>query len=160
MIAVEVMLGSRRDDAEVFHRLVQTRRARVARVHSTAPDPTSSSSPSVSTAMPSTSRWRTEGPGPSDFIGAPEAEECGLIHRAVATDELDQAVADLAGRLSAGPPIAMSLSKRLLNDAFGSTLEGALEDEARSQAINLTSSEFCEALEAFRQRRDADFRDV
>ena len=65
-----------------------------------------------------------------DIIDAAEAERLGLVNRVVEVDELDGFVADWASRLAAGPPIALSLTKRMLNDSFEATLEQAVEDEA------------------------------
>lgn len=93
-----------------------------------------------------------------DFIDAPEAKEIGLLHRVVEPDELDPVVADLADRLTAGPRLAMAGSKALLNGAFDVTFERALDDEARAQAVSVSSPDAVEAMEAFLQKRPADFR--
>jgi enoyl-CoA hydratase/carnithine racemase len=93
-----------------------------------------------------------------DIIGAEQALEWGLVREVVAPEELDAAVDGLAGRLAAGPPIAMRLSKRMLHDSFEATLERALEDEARSQQINFATEDTAEAGRAFLEKRDPVFR--
>jgi 2-(1,2-epoxy-1,2-dihydrophenyl)acetyl-CoA isomerase len=92
-----------------------------------------------------------------DVIGAAEALEAGLVREVVPPGELDAAVAALAGRLAAGPPVAMRQSKRMLTDSFEASLERALEDEARSQEINFGTGDFGEAVAAFLDKRDPRF---
>ena len=50
----------------------------------------------------------------ADIIEANEAERIGLVNRVVPDGELDAFVDDWATRLAAGPPIALALTKRLL----------------------------------------------
>jgi 2-(1,2-epoxy-1,2-dihydrophenyl)acetyl-CoA isomerase len=64
----------------------------------------------------------------------------------------------LADRLLAGPPVAMRLSKRMLNDSFEASLERALEDEARSQQVNFATEDTVEAGHAFLEKRAPVFR--
>lgn len=90
-------------------------------------------------------------------LSAEQAEAIGLVNRVVDADELDPVVAGWAEQLAAGPPHALSLTKALLNDSFGSTLEQALEAEGLAQTINLTGAESREALAAFRERRPPAF---
>ena len=92
-----------------------------------------------------------------EVIDAAEALEAGLIRQVVPPSELDGAVADLAARLAAGPPVAMRQSKRMLTDSFEVGLERALEDEARSQEVNLVTEDFAEAVAAFLDKREPRF---
>ena len=88
-----------------------------------------------------------------DIIDAGTAREIGLLHRVTDVTELDAAVVALAARLAAGPRLAMAGSKALLNNSFDRTLEQALDDEGRTQAISTSSPDVDEAVEAFRQKR-------
>jgi 2-(1,2-epoxy-1,2-dihydrophenyl)acetyl-CoA isomerase len=92
-----------------------------------------------------------------DMLGAEQAREWGLVREVVEPAALDDAVARLAGRLLAGPPTAMRLSKRMLNDSFEATLDRALEDEARSQQVNFATEDTAEAGRAFLEKRDPVF---
>jgi enoyl-CoA hydratase/carnithine racemase len=88
-----------------------------------------------------------------DMLGAEQAREWGLVREVVDPGELDAAVARLVDRLLAGPPVAMRLSKRMLNDSFEASLDRALEDEARSQQVNFATEDTVEAGRAFLEKR-------
>jgi 2-(1,2-epoxy-1,2-dihydrophenyl)acetyl-CoA isomerase len=93
----------------------------------------------------------------ADIIDAPQAVEFGLVNRLVAEEEIDGFVADWAERLAGGPPIAMAMTKRLLNNSFNVTLEEALDDEGLSQTVNFGTKDTAEAIGAFMDRRDPVF---
>ena len=93
-----------------------------------------------------------------DILDAAQAQEMGLIHRVVEPADLDATVDALVARLVAGPPMALRLSKQLLNDSFDSSLEKALDEEGRAQAVNLGMDDAREAAAAFLERRTPVFR--
>ena len=93
----------------------------------------------------------------ADVISAQEAEKLGIVNRVVPAAELDAVVDDWARRLAAGPPIALSLTKTMLNNSFMVSMDQALEDEARSQSVNFGTKDFQEAIAAFLQKRDPNF---
>ena len=62
-----------------------------------------------------------------------------------------------AHRLADGPTIALSLSKKLLNDSYAVSMDQALEDEGRSQHICYTTTDMVEALTAYFEKRDPTF---
>ncbi|MGY1810051.1 enoyl-CoA hydratase/isomerase family protein [Blastococcus sp. SYSU D00669] len=93
-----------------------------------------------------------------DMLDAGQALEWGLVREVVAPEDLDAAVGRLADRLGAGPPVALRLSKRLLNDSFEASLERALEDEARAHGVNIVTEDAAEAGRAFLEKRDPTFR--
>lgn len=90
-------------------------------------------------------------------LSAEEALELGLVTELVAARELDDAVAELAAALADGPPIALNLSKALLNESSTVSLAGALEAEARAQTVVLGSEDAAEALRAFAEKRTPRF---
>ena len=94
----------------------------------------------------------------ADILSAGEALEMGLVNRVVPADELDAFVDGWAQRLADGPPLALSMTKTMLNAAYGATMQTALEDEARCQAVNLRSEDVAEALTAFSEKRQPVFR--
>jgi 2-(1,2-epoxy-1,2-dihydrophenyl)acetyl-CoA isomerase len=93
----------------------------------------------------------------ADVLGADQAERLGLVTRVVPRDDLDATVDDLARRLAAGPPLALSSTKRLLDQSFGVSLAEALEAEAQAQAVNLGTRDVAEAMRAFLEKREATF---
>jgi enoyl-CoA hydratase/carnithine racemase len=93
----------------------------------------------------------------ADIIPAAEAERLGLVTRTVARAELDATVAELAARLAAGPSLALSMTKRLLNQSAQITLAQAVEAEAQAQSVNFASRDTAEAMQAFLERRNPTF---
>ena len=92
-----------------------------------------------------------------DIIDAAAAKEIGLVNRVVEDGDLDAAVAEMAVRLAEGPPIAMGLTKALLNASLERSMEEALEAEALSQTINGKSADAREAISAFLEKRAPHF---
>jgi len=86
-----------------------------------------------------------------------EALAIGLVNRVLATEELDEFVDDWAATLAAGPPLALSMTKTLLHASAQATMEQAVEDEARCQAVNFASTDTAEAMAAFAQKREPIF---
>lgn len=94
----------------------------------------------------------------ADVISAKEALEIGLVNRVVPSPDLDRFVSDWAARLAAGPPLALSMTKKLLNNALATSMDQALEDEAHCASVNLASTDMAEAWRAFRTKREPQFR--
>lgn len=92
------------------------------------------------------------------MVSATEAFDLGLVNRVVAAADLDAFVADWAHQLAAGPPIALAMSKSLLDQSFEVTLAQALDDEGRCQAVNFATADTAEALTAFLEKRPPHFQ--
>ncbi len=93
----------------------------------------------------------------ADIIDAREAAEFGLVNRVVPAAELDAFVDDWANRLAAGPPLALSLTKTMLNNSLVLSMDQSLEEEARSQAVNFATADTAEAMAAFLEKREPRF---
>ena len=93
-----------------------------------------------------------------DIISSAEAREMGLVNRVLPDGELDAFVEGWARRLAAGPPIALALTKRMLNNALNVTMEEALDDEGAAQTVNFGTKDTLEAMEAFVQKREPKFK--
>jgi len=89
----------------------------------------------------------------ADMVDAPTALSIGLIARMVDGEQLDAHVDELAHTLAQGPTLALSMSKRLMNESFGSSLEQSLEAESYAQVSNFASRDTNEAIKAFREKR-------
>lgn len=93
----------------------------------------------------------------ADILSAEEAERLGLVNRVVPAAELDGFVQEWAARLAAGPPLALSMTKTLLNSGSMTSMDAALENEARCQSVNSTTADTREALMAFMEKREPHF---
>ena len=87
-----------------------------------------------------------------------EAAEWQLVHQAVPTATVDATAEDLAVQLAAGPTVALGLTKWLLHQGVAQPLEAHLADEAFALELSSRSEDFREGLQAFRDKRDPDFR--
>lgn len=92
-----------------------------------------------------------------DVLSADEVHAMGLLNRVVPDDELDGVVADWATRLANGPTLALSMTKKMLNDSMANEMEQAVEEEARSQTVNFGTTDTAEAIQAFLDRREPRF---
>jgi len=86
-----------------------------------------------------------------------EAAAMGLVNRVMSLDELDGFVDDWASTLAAGPPLALSMTKTLLHASSMASMEQAVEDEARCQALNFSTKDTAEAMAAFVEKREPVF---
>jgi 2-(1,2-epoxy-1,2-dihydrophenyl)acetyl-CoA isomerase len=86
-----------------------------------------------------------------------EAAAMGLVNRVLPLQQLDAFVDEWARSLAAGPPLALSMTKTLLHASSMASMEQAVEDEARCQALNFSTSDTAEALAAFAEKRDPVF---
>ncbi|HYD08777.1 MAG TPA: enoyl-CoA hydratase [Acidimicrobiales bacterium] len=93
----------------------------------------------------------------ADIVSADEARELGIVNRVVPAAELDAFVDDWARRLAAGPPLALSMTKKLLNDSLSMSLDQALEAEGMAQTVNFGTADTAEAMAAFIEKRDPSF---
>jgi enoyl-CoA hydratase/carnithine racemase len=94
----------------------------------------------------------------ADILSAKEAAELGLVNRVVAASQLDAFVADWADRLAGGPPLALSMTKRLLSNSFSMALDEALEAEGMAQSVNSSTEDTAEAIRAFLEKREPRFK--
>ena len=94
----------------------------------------------------------------AEILSAKEAETFGLVNRVVPAADLDGFVDEWARRLAAGPPIALSMTKRMLNNSLTSTLAEALEAESLSQVVNFGTQDLAEAMRAFAEKRAPNFK--
>jgi 2-(1,2-epoxy-1,2-dihydrophenyl)acetyl-CoA isomerase len=86
-----------------------------------------------------------------------EALAIGLVNRVIPLAELDAFVDDWAATLAAGPPLALSMTKTLLHGSGHSSMEEAVENEARCQSVNFASEDTNEALAAFTEKREPTY---
>ena len=90
-------------------------------------------------------------------VSGSEAAQWGLIHDAVADDELDTATDELLERLASGPTVAIGLAKQAINYGLHATLGQSMAHELASLELSCRTADFKEGLAAFRDRRTPDF---
>ena len=84
-----------------------------------------------------------------DFIDAPTALSWGLVNRVVPVGELDQAVADLAGRITSKSPASIALGKQLFYRQLDAGMDGAYDLAAETMACNMTAEDARDGIDAF-----------
>ncbi|GAA5128174.1 enoyl-CoA hydratase family protein [Pseudonocardia adelaidensis] len=93
-----------------------------------------------------------------DTIDATTADRYGLVSQLVADDELDDAVAALAARLAGGPTLAYAQTKSLLTRELDMPLSAAMELDAMTQALLMTTDDHAEFHAAFNAKRKPDWK--
>jgi enoyl-CoA hydratase/carnithine racemase len=88
-----------------------------------------------------------------DTIDAQTADRYGLVSRLVPDDELDGAVAALADRLAAGPTLGLAQTKSLLTRELDMSMSAAMELDAMTQALLMTTDDHAEFHAAFNAGR-------
>lgn len=94
----------------------------------------------------------------AERIDGTTAGEIGLAEVVVPAADLETAVDDLAARIAAGPPLAARRAKELVDLAGRVDHAAGMDEEARVQAELLVSHDFSEAITAFIEGRDPDFK--
>jgi enoyl-CoA hydratase len=87
------------------------------------------------------------------LISGREAEEIGLINKAVPGGRLEQEVEDLIARLVDKPPLALKAIKQLVNQGVACSLEaGVLLEHLAVEGLERTE-DFQESMKAFAEKR-------
>jgi enoyl-CoA hydratase/carnithine racemase len=92
-----------------------------------------------------------------DVIDAHTAERYGLVNRVLPQDDLLPAAQEWAARLAAGPTLALSMTKRMVNNEWNMDLLSALEAEAQAQALLLMGEDHRRFYEAFKNKEQPEF---
>lgn len=93
-----------------------------------------------------------------DVIDAAEALRIGLVNQVHEAGALEPAAAAFAGRLAAGPPMALARIKRAVYASLDGDLDAALEREASGQKELLASADVREGVAAFLTKRPPAFK--
>lgn len=92
-----------------------------------------------------------------DAIPAAEAYRLGLVNKVVPAAELEAEGMAWAQRLASAPTQALGLLKQALEQSFEKSLPGQLEVEAACQQQAGQSKDFREGVQAFLEKRPAQF---
>jgi 2-(1,2-epoxy-1,2-dihydrophenyl)acetyl-CoA isomerase len=90
-------------------------------------------------------------------ITAPQAEEWGLIWRAVADDQLAAEAEALVTRFATAPTAGLAAIKRLIRSSGGRDLNGQLQLELETQRQLGLTADYAEGVAAFMEKRHAKF---
>jgi enoyl-CoA hydratase/carnithine racemase len=93
----------------------------------------------------------------ADVIDATEAERIGLVNRVVRHERIAEETRALALRLAHLPPLALALSKRLLDQGPTVSLAEAVDAEGAAQVLVATSKDTAEAIGAFLEGREPNY---
>ncbi len=93
-----------------------------------------------------------------DRIKADEALRIGLVHKVVPLDRLYDEAEALAQRLAAGPPVALRVAKRAMNEGSQLPLMEGLRMEAESFGALAETEDLVEGISAFFERRKPEFK--
>jgi 2-(1,2-epoxy-1,2-dihydrophenyl)acetyl-CoA isomerase len=91
-------------------------------------------------------------------LSAAEAHAWGLVSEVVDGDALAGRAGELAAQLASMPTLGIGMTKRLLDQAIGSTLEEQLEREAQLQTSATQTEDFREGVAAFLEKREPSFK--
>jgi enoyl-CoA hydratase/carnithine racemase len=93
-----------------------------------------------------------------DRINAQEALRIGLVNRVVPPDQLMPAAMELANRLAEGPPLALAMSKKLIQEGFKKIFDEMIVKEAQYQTQLYASEDHREAAVSFLEKRKPVFK--
>ena len=91
-------------------------------------------------------------------VEAEEAVQIGLASRVVTDDDLAEETSKLARQLADGPTMAYGATKVLLSRELDMDLGSAIELEAFTQALLMTTEDHAEFHEAFTAKRPPDWK--
>jgi enoyl-CoA hydratase/carnithine racemase len=91
-------------------------------------------------------------------LSGKEAEQLGLVNRAVPAAELESAVAELAAELTTKSPVALRLSKWFINKVSMLDADTRLELAVMYSLIDATSEDKDEGMRAFVEKRKPVFK--
>jgi len=91
-------------------------------------------------------------------LSAVQAEALGLVNKAVAPDDLDTAVNEVAGRLARAATFAIAMIKDAVNRGQDLPLEEGLAIEARNFARAVLSEDAVAGIVAFFQKVEPEFK--
>jgi 2-(1,2-epoxy-1,2-dihydrophenyl)acetyl-CoA isomerase len=86
-----------------------------------------------------------------------EAAASGMIHHAVPTPDLGQALDALVDELADAATVAVGLTKHCLNEGLDGGIADAMARESLALELSSRTADFREGLSAFRERRDPGF---
>lgn len=94
----------------------------------------------------------------AEKVTAKEAVNMGMIYKSFSDDSFESEVKKLAEALGQMPTKGLGLTKRLLNESYSNTLEQQLNREKEVQVEAGATFDFKEGVDAFLEKRKAEFK--
>jgi enoyl-CoA hydratase/carnithine racemase len=92
-----------------------------------------------------------------DFVGAEEAREFGLVNHVYPDAELMDKALALAKRLADAPPLQVRDIKKLVHEGLRTDLRTSLNSVSAHMAVVQSTSDYKEAIQAFKEKRKPTF---
>jgi 2-(1,2-epoxy-1,2-dihydrophenyl)acetyl-CoA isomerase len=92
-----------------------------------------------------------------DKVSAKDAQQMGMIYKAVPDTEFENFIGELAHRVASMPTKGLILTKRALNLSLTSNLSNQLKFEEQLQIAAGRTSDYREGVQAFLEKRKANF---
>jgi enoyl-CoA hydratase len=92
------------------------------------------------------------------MLTAREALDFGLVARVVAREAWLREAKGVAAEIAAKSPVSVRLAKEAVDKAFETPLQAGVEFERRSFYLARASEDATEGLNAFIEKRPADFK--
>ncbi|MEH6548291.1 MAG: crotonase/enoyl-CoA hydratase family protein [Sneathiella sp.] len=93
-----------------------------------------------------------------EMIDSATALDWGLVSRVVPNEKLMDTARDLAKRIAVNPPHSLRMAKKLLREGEHMRLDSLLEMSAAYQALAHHAKDHGEAIDAFFEKRDGNFK--
>ena len=93
-----------------------------------------------------------------DKITADQAEQWGMIYKAVEPEALSEQATALAARLASGPTVGLGLIKRAIHASATNSFDEQLDLERDLQTIAGRTADYREGVSAFLENRLPHFR--
>ena len=94
----------------------------------------------------------------AEAVSAKDAVDMGMIYKVFSDENFEDESWKLVSKLAKMPTKGLGLTKRLLNASFSNNLEQQLELENQCQTIAGNTEDFKEGVQAFLEKRKANFK--
>ena len=94
----------------------------------------------------------------ADWLEAEDALRLGVLNRLVPSADLQEETMALATRIAGKSPVANRLVKGMVYRGLGQSLEEHLPEAAHAEVLSLASEDHREALAAFLEGREGNFK--